>query len=143
MCSFIKLFIFAITLSVINCDSKPNEDSLLDFNKYYKKLAKHAKIGIKTYLEIPDPDVLINQDGSKKYPCKLLNQSEQVVQMFNRWDEKGLAHELMSSFLYADMSEVINEEPIQTRTNLRRFLGQLDQYTYETNVYFKMNAFFK
>ena len=143
MCSFIKLFIFAIILSVINCESKHNEDSLLDFNKYYKKLSKHAKIGIKTYLEIPDPDVLINQDSSRKYPCKLLNQSEQVVQMFNRWDEKHLANELMSSFLFADMSEVINDEPIQTRTNLRRFLGQLEQYTYETNVFFKINSFLK
>jgi hypothetical protein len=134
---------FAISLTSLSDCEKADDSSTVDFNKFYSKLLKHAKIGIKTYLEVPDADVLINSDSSKNFPCKLLNQSVQDTLLFDSWNEKQLAKHVNSSFVFADMTEVINKNPVQTRTSLRRFLNQLDQYTNEININFEMPTFFK
>ncbi len=139
--NFIKITLILLCFTIYSYCK--DEENLIDFNKFYNKLKKHSKIGIKTYLEVPDPDVLINSDSSRKQPCKLLNQTVHTVHMLDNWNALTISKYLISNFVFAEMTEVINKKPITTKTSLRRFLNQLDQYTYETKLNFGMPDFFQ
>ena len=131
-----KILLFTITVCFTRSES-------IDFNQFYDKLEKHSKFGIKAYLEVPDPDVLINSDGQKNEPCKLLNQTITSTELFGNWSDDKLMNHLNTSFIFADMTELINKQPIKKRVSIRRFLAAKDEYLYETRIHLKMPTFLK
>jgi len=167
MSFFVRFLILTICSKLINCnaDNVGQEAKTVDFNKFYDKLDKHSKIGIKSYLgmfrlcfkvnqfffikhsklftEVPDTDVLLNSDGHANTACKFYNQSIKVVEMLDNWNEKNVINNLNTSFMFGDMTEIINQKAVHKRTSLRRFINGMDQYLYETSLKLSMPIFFR
>ena len=122
---------------------RKNHTSLLNFNQFYGQLEAHSKFGIKTFLEAPDPDVLLNSQARYSRPCKLFNASHGPAQLFGEWSDQVLMDHVNTSFMFADMSEAIERRAIAKRTSLRRILALRDELVFETSVKFRMPAFFK
>ena len=143
----VQLIMLLAFFAAYNCDT-PVESSTekpltIDFNKFHKKLEDHSRYGIKAYLEIPDTDILLNSEASHLIAVKLINQTLKDTELFDNWSKKKIMKNINSSFVFADMTEIIGSKIVESRTSLRRFLSSIDQYLYETSVKFSMPSFLR
>lgn len=138
------LLLIATLVSSISCDSDTaSTPPTLNLNDFYAKLEAHSRFGIKSYLEVPDPDILVNTDGRQSKPCKLFNATYATSQLFDGWSERALMGHVNASFMFADITEVIEHRPITKRTGLRRLLAAQNELLFESTVTLNMPAFFK
>lgn len=135
------LVLLLIASSSIGCE--PSHTPAIDFNQFYAKLEQHSRFGIKSYLEAPDPDILLNTESRQSKPCKLFNATHASAQLFEGWSERALMRHVNTSFMFADITEAIEGAAITKRTGLRRLLGAQHELLFESTATLNMPAFFK
>ena len=99
------------------------------------------------YLDLPDPDIFINYDVLSLRPAKFVNYSSYLTPLFDKWDESKLIENMQTNFVFANQTETIKDGStfikIESKTNLRRFLKQKDQYSSEIRIEFIMPNFLR
>ena len=117
---FFLLFIFQIS-----CSSSLIEPDLNSFKVYLTKYSNKA------LLKSCDNDQ-INE------PCSIsVNYDAEIL------SEENINDYLYSNFLFANQTELVRKQKIESRTTLRRFLKQLDEYLDETTLDMEMPQFLR
>ena len=127
---YLGIFLIYVTfLQVFRCEDVTIEpvqkETKFDFNMYVNRLKKYGNFEpFRTYIETPDSDLFINADCLGEKPSKFVNYTELIAPLFNNWDERIFIDNLLSSFTYVDKVELINNEEVTKRTNLRSFIKE-------------------
>jgi hypothetical protein len=132
-------FSLQILLSIIALSNQQNEFSI-------ENILKHAKQGyVKSYLQLPDADIFINSDVNQQNPAKFYNATDNILSLFNNWDENEfVSNASITSLIFANMTEsTFKNGIIESKTNVARFLQQKDEYSYETSIVYQMPLFIK
>jgi hypothetical protein len=121
--SFLIIFIFQINFN------NANNSDLNSFNVYLNKYSNKTNL-------------IFCQDQNSKQtanePC--------LISVYN--DEEILSEEninsyLYSNFLFANLTELVRKQKIESKTTLRRFLKQQNEYTDETTLEMQMPQFLR
>ena len=138
---FVSFFILGANLNEIF--STASED-LKILDKYMSHLDQFGdRVSLRAYADLPDPDIFINYDVISLRPSKFVNYSSYLTPLFDKWDENKFIENLQTTFVFANQTEIIKENQIETKTNLRRFLTQRDQYFSEVKVEYVMPNFLR
>lgn len=125
---------FLVVVLVTFIIYRANCSNVVDFNFYVNYLTKYSqKITLESCFDS-------KHSLSSSEPCRLadINHNEHI------WSEENIKDYLFSSFLFANLTEVIrNKQTIESRTNIRRFVKQMDQYTDETKFEIEMPQFLR
>jgi hypothetical protein len=121
--SFLIIFIFQINFN------NANNSDLNSFNVYLNKYSN------KTNLIFCQDQ---NSEQTANEPC--------LISVYN--DEEILSEEninsyLYSNFLFANLTELVRKQKIESKTTLRRFLKQQNEYTDETTLEMQMPQFLR
>ena len=123
----------------------------LDFNELSATLAK-AQLKEFTNENVPKANEFVNAHlvGANKQPCLFssVNSSSTFIQSNSMlWTENAYRNELLNLVVYGKLIELVRDErptseqrisKLKTKTNLRKFLKQFNEYTSETSMEFPM-----
>jgi hypothetical protein len=138
---FVSFFILGTNLNEIF--STTTED-LKILDKYMSHLDQFGdRVSLRAYADLPDPDIFINYEVISLRPSKFVNYSSYLTPLFDKWDENKFIENLQTTFVFANQTEIIKENQIETKTNLRRFLTQRDQYFSEVRIEYVMPNFLR
>ena len=143
-----KYLIF-FCLSSFILGTKSNEttketESLRVLDKYIPHLDQFGdRVSLRAYADLPDPDIFINYDVLSLRPAKFVNYSSYIIPLFDKWNENKLIENLNTTFVFCNQTEIIKENQIESKTNLRRFLIQKDQYFSEIRLEYVMPNFLR
>jgi hypothetical protein len=138
---FLSFFILGTNLNEIF--STTTED-LKTLDKYMSHLDQFGdRVSLRAYADLPDPDTFINYEVISLRPSKFVNYSSYLTLLFDKWDENKFIENLQTTFVFANQTEIIKENQIETKTNLRRFLTQRDQYFSEVRIEYVMPNFLR
>jgi hypothetical protein len=138
---FVSFFILGTNLNEII--STTTED-LKILDKYMSHLDQFGdRVSLRAYADLPDPDIFINYEVISLRPSKFVNYSSYLTPLFDKWDENKFIENLQTTFVFANQTEIIKENQIETKTNLRRFLTQRDQYFSEVRIEYVMPNFLR
>jgi len=123
------VFLFKIILK-INCDQTNFNSFITYLNKYSNKI------------NLFECSELMNQteknQESLQLPCKLTVEVNQ-----NILNEENINSYLYSSFMFGNLTEINRKLKIESKTNLRRFLKQINEYMDATHLVIPMPLFLR
>ena len=140
MKGFYVLFCILLNfLSSSSLDFKPNEA-----NNFFEELVnKGQRTSVRVYSETLDPVVFVDLDMFIIRPFKMVSYSSYLTELYNNWEERGFIENLQTSFVFSNMTEIVGGRVVDSKTNLRRFLIQKDQFTSETHIEYVMPLFLR
>ena len=138
----LKYFILSTVILVVFANENKNKCDLLD--KFLPQLDTDGdRVSLRAYADLPDTDIFISWEIFNLRPSKFVNYTASIVPLFDKWDENKLADNLKTTFVFLNQTELVKDQRIESKTNLRRFLMQKDQYTSETHVEYLMPDFIR
>ena len=122
--SFLIIFIFQINFN------NANNSDLNSFNVYLTKYSN------KTHLNFCQDQNRSEQTANEPCLISVYNDDEIL-------SEENIKSYLYSNFLFANLTELVRKQKIESKTTLRRFLKQQNEYTDETTLEMQMPQFLR
>ena len=122
--SFLIIFIFQINFN------NANNSDLNSFNVYLTKYSN------KTHLNFCQDQNSSEQTTNEPCLISVYNDDEIL-------SEENIKSYLYSNFLFANLTELVRKQKIESKTTLRRFLKQQNEYTDETTLEMQMPQFLR
>jgi hypothetical protein len=122
--SFLIIFIFQINFN------NANNSDLNSFNVYLTKYSN------KTHLNFCQDQNSSEQTANEPCLISVYNDDEIL-------SEENIKSYLYSNFLFANLTELVRKQKIESKTTLRRFLKQQNEYTDETTLEMQMPQFLR
>lgn len=139
-----KLIIFFTTFllfSLTKCNNLTNNTDLnnrsFDLNFFYTYLTKYSN---KTTFEAClDNESQLVSTRNLTGVCAL----KDIRHDASIWNENHVKNYLFSNFLIANLTENVRKQTVESKTNLRRFIKQMDEYTDETKLEIELPQFLR